>query len=118
MVTADQLALAAINYESLQLRSLTQDLLRANTKLSDTPRPTTNDPRILAIAASLIELLALREHQEPPAWTKDIAPLSEPFFLVKAAETMKRLRTLCETQSPEPMRKRRLYAPPNFLEFA
>jgi hypothetical protein len=34
------------------------------------------------------------------------------------AETMKRLRTLCETQAPEPMRKRRLYAPPIFLEFA
>ena len=118
MVTADQLALAALNYEGLQLRSLTQDFLRANVKLSDTPRPTTNDPRVLAIAASLIEVLALRRHQSPPAWTKDVAPLSEPFFLVKAAETMKRLRILCETQSPEPMRKRRLYAPPNFLESA
>ncbi len=118
MITIDQLALAALNYESLQLRSLTQDLLRASAKLSDTPRPTTDDPRILAIAASLIELLALRKHQSPPAWAKDVAPLSEPIFLLKAAETMKRLRTLCETQSPEPMRKRRLYAPPNFLEFA
>jgi predicted secreted protein len=118
MVTIDQLALAALNYESLQLRSLTQDLLRANAKLNATPRPTTNDPRLLAIAASLIELLALRQHQSPPAWAKDIAPLNEPIFLVKAAETMKHLRTLCETQSPEPMRKRGLYAPPNFLEFA
>ena len=28
------------------------------------------------------------------------------------------LRALCETQAPEPLRKRRLSAPPNFLEFA
>ena len=29
-----------------------------------------------------------------------------------------RLRALCEAESPEPLRKRFLYAPPNFLEFA
>ena len=97
--------------------TLTQDLLRQTARLSDVPRPITKDAQLLAIAASLIELFALRQKQTPPAWASDVAALPEPFFLVKAAQQMERLRELCETQSPEPMRKRKLYAPPNFLEF-
>jgi hypothetical protein len=86
--------------------------------LSDFPRPQSDDPRILAASASLVELFAERLHQDPPEWSKEIGSLETPVFLVKAAGEMKRLRTLCETQSPEPLRKRGFYAPPNFLEFA
>jgi hypothetical protein len=118
MELIEQLAEAALQRDSLRLRSLVQDMTRAGTNWSSIPRPTTNDVRLLAIAASLAELLATRQHQIPPAWTKDIGALQEPFFLLQSVETMNRLRILCETQSPEPMRKRHLYAPPNFLEFA
>jgi hypothetical protein len=100
------------------LRSLVQDLFRAKVDLSRVPRPTTQDTRLLAITASLVELLALRQKQMPPAWTKEIGPLKEPFYMLESVESMKRLRALCESQSPEPMRKRKLYAPPHFLEFA
>jgi hypothetical protein len=78
----------------------------------------TNDSRLLAAAASLVELLALRLRQTPPPWTKDVGALPEPVYLLKAATSMKRLRELCEAESPEPLRKRGFYAPPNFLEFA
>jgi hypothetical protein len=78
----------------------------------------TNDSRLLAAAASLVELFALRLGQAPPLWTKDVGALPEPIYLLKAATSMKRLRELCETESPEPLRKRGFYAPPNFLEFA
>jgi hypothetical protein len=118
MVTIEQLAEAALSGESLLLRSLTQDLLRTQPNLSEQPRPQTDDARLLAAAASLAELLALRLHQTPPPWAKDVAPLAEPMHLLKAAASMKRLRLLCETQAPEPLRKRGFYAPPNFLEFA
>jgi hypothetical protein len=114
----EQLAEAALQRDSLRLRSLVQDMTRAKTNWSTVPRPNTTDARTLAVAASLAELLATRQNQAPPPWTKEIGPLNEPFFLLRSAETMKRLRILCETQSPEPMRKRQLYAPPNFLEFA
>ena len=114
----EALAKAALQRDSLRLRSLVQDMTRARTNWSDLARPTTKDTRLLAIAASLAELLAARQNQPPAAWTKEIGALNEPFFLLRSAETMKRLRLLCETQSPEPMRKRQLYAPPNFLEFA
>jgi hypothetical protein len=114
----EQLAEAALQRDSLRLRSLVQDMTRAKTDWSILPRPKTKDARLLSTAASLAELLAARQNQTPPAWTKEIGALKEPFFLLRSAETMKRLRVLCETQAPEPMRKRRLYAPPNFLEFA
>ena len=118
MELIEQLAEAALQRDSLRLRSLVQDITRAGINWSSMPRPRTNDVRLLAIAASLAELLAMRQHQAPPMWTKEIGALKEPFFLLQSAEKMKRLRVLCETQSPEPMRKRHLYAPPNFLEFA
>ena len=118
MEPIEQLAEAALQRDSLRLRSLVQDLTRAKTNWSTLPCPKTNDERLLVIAASLAELLATRQNQTPPAWTKEIGALKEPFYLLRSAETMKRLRVLCETQAPEPMRKRHLYAPPNFLEFA
>jgi hypothetical protein len=118
MAPIEQLAEAALNGESLLLRSLTQELLRENPNLSECPKPQTNDSRILAAAASLVELLASRLRQAPPAWTKDVGALPEPVYLLKAAASMKRLRKLCETEAPEPLRKRGFYAPPNFLEFA
>lgn len=114
----EQLAEAALQRDSLRLRGLVQDMTRDKIDWTALPRPKTQDTRLLAIAASLVELLAARQNQTPPAWTKEIGALKEPFFMLRSAETMKRLRILCETQSPEPMRKRQLYAPPNFLEFA
>jgi hypothetical protein len=118
MAKIEELAEAAINQDSLLLRSLAQDFLIEHPNLRACPRPRTSDLKILAAAASLIELLAERLHQEPPAWTREIGPLPEPIYLVKAAATMKRLRALCERQAPEPLRKRGFYAPPNFLESA
>ncbi len=114
----EQLAEAALHRDSLRLRSLVQDIARTKINWNMISRPTSNDPRLLALSASLAELLASRQKQTPPPWTKEIGPLQEPFYLLQSAEKMKRLRLLCETQSPEPMRKRHLYAPPNFLEFA
>lgn len=118
MEQIEQLAQAALERNHLKLRSIVQDLTRANINWGTLPRPSTNDSRLLAMSAALIELMAFRNHQTAPAWTKEIGPLKEPFFLLESATRMKRLRLLCETQSPEPMRKRLLYAPPHFLEFA
>jgi hypothetical protein len=118
MVKIEQLATAALRRDALELRSLYQDMFLENPKLCDVPCPETDDLNILAVAASLIELMADRLHQTPPAWTKDIGTLPEPLHLLASAQEMKQLRILCETQSPEPLRKRGLYAPPNFLEFA
>jgi hypothetical protein len=118
VVRIEQLAEAAINHDALLLRSLTQDLRRERPNLREYSKPTAVNFEILAAAASLIELLAQRLNQEPPSWTKDVGALPEPIHLVKSALTMKHLRVLCEEHSPEPLRKRGFYAPPNFLESA
>jgi hypothetical protein len=118
MELIEQLAQAALKRDSLLLRSLVQDWVRSGRPASELRRPQTDDAKVLVIPAALVELLAERQGQNPPAWTQEIGALSEPFFMLEAASSMKRLRMLCETQSPEPMRKRRLYAPPHFLEFA
>jgi hypothetical protein len=118
MVTIEQLAEAALDKESLLLRSLVQDFLRERPILSESPRPETNDPRLLAAAASLVELLALRLRQTPPPWTAEVGALPEPIYLLKAAESMRHLRALCENETPEPLRRRGFYAPSNFLESA
>lgn len=118
MEIIEEMAVAAINHDSLLLRSLVQDWARSGVPANFFRRPNNIDTRTLAIAASLAELLAERRGDAAPQWTHEIGALAEPFFLVESATSMKRLRTLCETQSPEPMRRRRLYAPPHFLEFA
>jgi len=116
MVKIESIAEAALREDSLLARSLTQDLLREKPDLSRYARPPIGDARLLALTAGLLELFAQRLHQHPPDWTREIGPAPEPVWLVSAAKTMKRLRQLCETEAPEPLRKRRLYAPPNFLE--
>ena len=118
METIERLAQAAVERDHLQLRSLVQDLTRAKTDFSRTPRPQTRNALLLSMSAALTELLASRQNQHPPSWTREIGPAAEPFFLLESVAHMKRLRELCETQSPEPLRKRNLYAPPHFLEFA
>lgn len=118
MISIEQLAEAAINRDALLLRSLTQEFLNERPRLADLRRPVAVDFRTLAAAASLLELFAERLHEEPPEWTREIGPLPEPMYLLQAAETMKRLRELCEQEAPEALGKRGFYAPPNFLESA
>src|SRR5262245_10526388 len=116
-VTIEKIAEVALGEGGRLLRGMAMALLRENPDLSCIPKPQTNDPRILAAAASLIELLAQRRGQRPPEWTKEIGPLDTPVFLFKGAEQMKNTRRLCEEHSPEPLKKRGFLAPPNYLTF-
>ncbi|MCA9920115.1 MAG: hypothetical protein KC445_19290 [Anaerolineales bacterium] len=118
MVQIEQLAKAALNRDSLELRSLVQDFLRSQPNLVDLLPPQTDDEAVLAMSAALLELLALRTNQAPPPWTAGVGPVKEPFYLLKSASQMKRLRKLCQQESPEPLRKRSFYAPPDYLAFA
>jgi hypothetical protein len=118
MDNLEALARAALERDSMATRSILQDILRNQTLTLVLQQPDSDDQRLMVMAAGLAELLALRQNQPPPAWTKNVGALKEPFYLLEAAQSMKRLRELCETQSPEPLRKRGLYAPPNFLESA
>lgn len=118
MVSLEIVAQAALRRDALELRSLVQEFLRDQPELVAVSRPQTEDQEILGIAAGLIELLAQRSGQAAPSWTSEIGPMPKPFVMLEAATRMKWLRALCEAESPEPLRKRGLYAPPDFLTFA
>jgi hypothetical protein len=118
MANIEEIAQAALAGDALRTRSLAQDFLRENPRLADVARPNVDDMTLLATSAALLELFASRAKQKPPTWTKQIGPAPKPIFLVKSTAEMKRLRDLCEKSSPVPLRKRKLYAPPNYLEFA
>ena len=116
MELIERIAVAALQGDGLMARSLVQDFFRNHPRLIELSKPSTEDQRLLAAAASLLELFAFRLKQEAPSWTRSIGPLTEPIFLLKSAASMPRLRALCEAESPEPLRKRGFYAPPNYLE--
>jgi len=117
MVTIEQIAMAILRDDSLMTRALVRDFLRSQPVLAEIRQPETDDPVLLAIAAALLELFALRTHQPPPQWTQQIGPVEPPRYLLKAAARLRRLRDLCREAAPEPLRRRRLYAPPDYLVF-
>jgi hypothetical protein len=118
MARIDQLAQAALSGDALLLRALAQEWLQENSLLAESLPPESNDRSILVIAAGLVELFAQRRREAAPDWTRGVAGLDQPFFLVRSAERMPRLRRLCETESPLPLRKRNLFAPATYLQFA
>jgi len=118
MASIEDAVAAAQRRDNLTLRSLVQEILRDYPQLASVPRPATENQEILALAAGLLELIAQRTEQAAPSWTGDIGAMPQPFLLLEAALRMKRLRALCENESPEPLRKRGLLAPPDFLSFA
>ena len=94
MVQIETLAQAALEGESLRLRSLVQDLFQESPRLVNIAKPNIDDPRLLATAAALLELIANRMQQPAPVWTQAVGPAPEPIYLLKSAATMKRLRHL------------------------
>jgi hypothetical protein len=108
---------AALFGETLQLRQLAQDLTADPQGITRLAPPTSGDHTLRAIAASLVELLASRAGVAPPAWASSVPGLPNALYLVKAAGGMSRLRASCERESPEPLKKRNLLAPANYLQF-
>lgn len=115
MSLIEQLAIAALARDALQVRSFAQELFRSSPLLSKLEQPTACSPEALVVAAALVELLAFRKHVAAPTWATAIGGLDAPFHLLSAADRMPRLRAWCEAESPEPLRRRRLFAPPDYL---
>jgi hypothetical protein len=113
-----ELVEALVARDALRARQWTADALRERLFWTNTPRPVGWGALELAVAAGVVELFASRSGQAPPSWTATVGAAPEPLYLVRAAETMPRLRRSCETEGPEPLRVRRIYAPPDFLTAA
>ena len=104
--------------DALGARTWMEASRRAGFDWALVPQPSGMDPLGMAVAAGVTEMLALRAGKTPPAWTAGIPGVDGPVFLVRAAEVMPRLRRLCESHGPEPLRSRGILAPPEFLTAA
>jgi hypothetical protein len=104
--------------DPLTARQWVADATRAGMAWQEIGRPFGLDATELAVAAGVVELLASRMGQPAPAWTNQIPAAPATVFLVRSAQTMPQLRKLCEEHGPEPLRRRGILAPPDFLTAA
>lgn len=109
---------ALLRHDALTARQWISDASRQSMDWSRVSRPAGWSELELAVAAGVVELLAARANQTPPAWTGTVGRAPAPVYLVRAAATMPRLRRSCETEGPQPLRSRQIYAPPEFLTVA
>ncbi|HKH48478.1 MAG TPA: hypothetical protein VKM72_27770 [Thermoanaerobaculia bacterium] len=109
---------ALLRFDALSARQWLADAQRSGFVWTEVPAPEGLDATELATAAGVAELLAERTGQRPPSWAAGVPSAPEKLFLVRAATSMPRLRSLCEQEGPEPLRRRGLLAPPEFLKIA
>ena len=99
---------------ALDARQWVADAKRSGVRFDRMPKPQLRDSVELALAAGITELLASREHQVAPSWTSEIGKLAEPFYIGKLAQ-MPRSAEEARCNGPEPLRRRNVFASPNFL---
>ena len=109
---------ALVRRDALAARQWIADATRAGWDWSSVDEPRGLDPTSRAVAAAVVEMMAERRHSRAPSWTAAVPPAPQPLCLVRAAESLPRLRRLCEEEGPEPLRKRGILAPPDFLTVA
>ena len=109
---------ALLLFDALTARQWLADATRTGLVWSNVPPPLGLDETEAALAAGVVELLASRSGQTPPGWAAAIPAAPSVLFLVRSAATMPRLRATCELEGPEPLRRRGLLAPPDFLTSA
>lgn len=109
---------ALVARDALRARQWAADAAHMPVIWAEVPRPIGWTAMEMAVAAGMVELLAARSHQVPPPWTATVGSAPDALYLVRAAETMPRLRRWCEAEGPEPLRRRGIYAPPEFLTAA
>lgn len=105
-------------YDALGARAWMTEARYSGLRWEHVPRPSGLAATELALAAGIVETMAGRTGVASPAWTASVSASPSRIYLVRAAHSMPRLRRLCEEEGPEPLRRRGLLAPPNFLEAA
>jgi hypothetical protein len=112
----EQIARSALAGDALITRSLLQDWLETKPLLTNLSRPDIDDPTLIAVSAGLVEVISSRLGQCPPPWASEVGAAPHPIHLLRSASTMRRLREMCEAESPMPLRRRQIFAPANHLE--
>lgn len=107
---------AILSGDLLTARQWVADAHRARIHWNIISKPSGLDERGMAVAAGLAEMLAVRAGHAPPQWALSVEPEREPLFLDPGLQDMPRTLAHALTDGPEPLRRRNLFASPDFLE--
>ena len=111
------IAQAILENRVLDARQLTQDLWADTPDFSLIELPTADSNITLVLCAALVELFAMRREDKSPKWVSNVGGLTKPMFLVPEFEKIPYQRQRCLDTAPEPLKKRNLFAPDNYLSF-
>lgn len=109
---------ALVKVEPLRVRQWIMDADDEGFDWTRVAAPTDLTPSELAVAAGVVEVLAVRCGKQPPAWTASVPASPQPVWLLKFGATLPRTRKMCEEHGPAPLRRRNVFAPPEFLTAA
>jgi hypothetical protein len=107
---------AILSGDLLAARQWVADARRARIRWEHVVRPSGLDDREMTVAAGIVELLAARSGTVAPPWTLAIGAQREPLFLDPGLQDMPRTLARAMTDGPEPLRRRNLFASPDFLD--
>lgn len=112
-----ELTLGALRDDDLDVCQLVKDAVRAGYCWAEAPAPSFPQRRLRAVYAALVELFALRDGLQPPAWTKDVDPAPAPVYLMPGTRSSASLRRYSTLTTPVTMRRRNVYAVYDYLDF-
>jgi len=115
MMKLEELVRAVLDNQLVEARQWIADAQRTGVRFDALPAPAVQSNQERVLAAGLVELLAFRGEQMPPAWASEVGSLPEPFFVGKRLKEMPRSAEDAMVNGPEPLRRRNIYASPNFL---
>ena len=117
MAWLEELTRAVADRDALLVSALVHDLARTSVAFEEVPKPNVSID-LLPLAAGIVDLLAERRGAHSPAWSSSAGVLQEPFYTLKYAGRVPRLRRQCEAESPEALKRRNVFALSQFLTSA
>ena len=109
---------AVLSGDLLSARQWVADAQLEGVTWESVPYPSELTGREMTVAAGLIELFAERAGKRPPQWTNSVGAERIPLVLDPGLEDMPRSFARAKAVGPEPLRKRNLFALPDFLHVA
>lgn len=113
-----ELVRAILAGDLLTARQQVADASRAQVQWDRLERPDVLDDREMSVAAAVVELLATRAGESPPAWTSAVGAVRDRIVLDPGLEQMPRSFAHAKSNGPEPLLRRNLIALPDFLNVA
>jgi hypothetical protein len=109
------LGAAALRGDDLAARQIVKDAKREGFSWGQAPEPDPScSPSERAVYAALVELLSGRSGVPGPLWLGGVGAAPEPVYLM--GKTSKFVRRACEERAPLVLRKRNVYALPEYLD--